>query len=311
MLPARLVSLVALAAAALCAHADFRPALARLELDRGRVLPGTAVRATYTFLANEPADRQLMVFVHLIPLGEGFQIGGDFQPGLPTSSWPAGAFVRETHPIPIPANAAPGRYRVALGLYDRYNGPRIELANSDRSLGDYRYAVGEIDVLAPGAEAPAEPVAFEVLPVDESRLRDRSLMQRAEPTDPVVLRSDALRVVLDRADALPVAYELPDGVRLPGEPAGLRPSIVLFRSAPRGTVACEAGATSVHASDTEAAFRFEVAYEGTPAVAFVLRYRLEASTLSVTLEETSEQPGYELIEARLAALASVRADGPA
>ena len=301
--------IIALVVASPWARADFRPAIARVDLDRRQALPGSTIRATYTFLADESADRHLMVFVHLVPQGEGLQFGADFQPSLPTSSWPSGAFVREQHPIPVPPNAAPGRYRIALGLYDRYNGPRIELANSDRDLGDRRYAVGEIEVLPQGAVAPAMPATLEVLPVDESRLCDRSRMRRGEPTDPVILRSDVLQVTLDRADALPVAFELPDGARLRGEPSGLRPTVVLSRHTPRGTMAREWAAVLVRASAAEAVFRFEAAYEGTPAASFVLRYRLAASTLTVTLEGIAEQPGFELIEVRLPALASVRAGG--
>jgi hypothetical protein len=303
---------LALTAALGGARADFRPAIARVDLDRLQAAPGGTIRATYVFLANEPADRQLTVFVHLIPLGEGFQFGGDFLPSLPTSSWPAGAFVCEQHPIPIPPTAEPGRYRVALGLYDRYNGPRIALANDDRDLGDQRYAVGEVEVVPAGAEPPPKPTRFEVLPVDESRLCDRARMRRKEPTDPIVLRSKELTVLLDRRDAVPFAYELPDGARLLGEPSGLRPTVVLSRSTPRATVARETCAASVKASQTEARFLFATEHEGAPAAQFTLCYLLSANVLTVTLEDIAQPAGHHLIEVRLPALASVRAaDGAA
>ena len=42
--------------AAIAVRAEFRPALARMELDRGQILPGETIRATYTAKLTLPTN---------------------------------------------------------------------------------------------------------------------------------------------------------------------------------------------------------------------------------------------------------------
>jgi hypothetical protein len=125
----------------LAANADFKPAVARLALNRDRVQPGGTVQATYTFRSSGPSLVELSAFVHVVR-PDGRHIGADFSPTLPTTEWPANGFVREgPFPIVLPADATPGKYQVWVGLFS--SSERIELDNADRQRGSREYHVGE------------------------------------------------------------------------------------------------------------------------------------------------------------------------
>ena len=150
--------------------AEFRPALARVELDRGRVAPGQTIQATYTFLPSGPAEGDFRVFVHIKRPHGGGDIGADFEPALCTLDWPTGKFVCEgPHPIVIPPDAKPGKYPILVGIYG-HNSPRVELNNPDRHQGDRRYLVGHLEVAAADSEVKGKPVCFEILPVNPEKL---------------------------------------------------------------------------------------------------------------------------------------------
>ncbi len=83
----------------LAANADFKPAVARLALDRDREQPGGTVQATYTFRSSGPSLVELSAFVHVVR-PDGRHIGADFSPDLPATEWPKKGFVREG-PFPI------------------------------------------------------------------------------------------------------------------------------------------------------------------------------------------------------------------
>jgi hypothetical protein len=113
--------------------AEFKPAVARLALDRDRVPPGGTLQATYTFRSRGQAAEDLTVFVHVVR-PDGRHIGADFSPDLPVTKWPANGFVREgPFPIAVPADAAPGKYRVWVGLFSSRE--RIELDNTELLRG--------------------------------------------------------------------------------------------------------------------------------------------------------------------------------
>ena len=154
----------------LAANAGFKPGVARVELDQNCAQPGGMIHATYTFHATGPAPEEFSVFVHVIR-PDGRHLGADFDPGLPTTNWPAEGFVREgPFPIRLPADAAPGKYQVWVGFYSTGAGQRIELANTDRERGSREYHVGDFEVLAAGAVVEPKPVAFDWLPVVETRM---------------------------------------------------------------------------------------------------------------------------------------------
>ena len=109
-------------------RAEFRPALARMELDRGQIAPGQTVRAVYTFRSNRPSQSDMTVFVHVVR-PDGQRIGADFEPELSTTEWRADRFVQEgPQPIVVPAGSPPGKYRVLVGSQADWTNPTSELA---------------------------------------------------------------------------------------------------------------------------------------------------------------------------------------
>jgi hypothetical protein len=152
------------------AQADFHPAVARVTLDRNRVMPGGTLQAVYTFRSGGPAPVELEVFVHVVR-PDGRHLGADFSPDLPTTEWPAAGFVREgPFPIAVPADAAPGKYQVWVGLFSPGSGERIELGNADRQRGSREYHLGDFEVVPAGTAADPKPAVFDWLPVDETRV---------------------------------------------------------------------------------------------------------------------------------------------
>jgi len=152
------------------APAEFRPAIARLALDRRQALPGQVLQATYTFRSSGPAGSDLTVFVHVVR-PDGRHIGADFEPDLPTTEWPKNGFVREgPFPINVPEDAAAGKYEVWVGMFSPDGGERIEINNADRHRGHREYHVGEFEVVAAGGKAEVKPAVFSWLPVDETMI---------------------------------------------------------------------------------------------------------------------------------------------
>jgi hypothetical protein len=173
------------------ACADFRPALARLDLDRSQVTPGGTIKASYTFCSNGPSQEDMAVFVHVVR-PDGQRIGADFDPELATMDWPADRFVQEgPQPIAIPAGSPPGKYRVLVGMFSPSGGSRVELANADRHQGEREYLAGEFEVFADGAQIKARPVKFELLAVDEAKVVKKPADQPGKKTlDRIILSID-------------------------------------------------------------------------------------------------------------------------
>ena len=184
----------------LAANATFKPAIARVALDRNCVLPGGTIRATYTFQAAGRAAEELSVFVHVIR-PDGRHMGADFSPALPSTEWPAEGFVREgPFPIMLPADATSGQYQVWVGLYSTASGERIELGNTERERGSREYYVGDFEVVAAGTEAEQKPVVFGWLTVDETRVASAPTVV-AQPGEK---RLERLTVAVDRKVLNPV-----------------------------------------------------------------------------------------------------------
>ena len=120
---------------------------------------------------------------------------------------------------------------------------------------------------------------------------------RQQPRDSIQLKSTRLEAILDPDDALPYRFNMLDtGESFWGEDSGKKIAITIFRAAPRGFAAMEGRAASVEVTPTQADFRFDLAYEGQPAVSFVLRYALAEAGVQISLEQVKERDGYELID---------------
>jgi len=83
--------------------------------------PGEVVTLTLYWEAREAPAVDYQVFVHL--LGEGLEpvaqgdappLGGDY----PTGLWAPGEVIVDPHPLLLPEDLPPGRYRLSVGMYD-------------------------------------------------------------------------------------------------------------------------------------------------------------------------------------------------
>lgn len=136
---------------------------------------------------------------------------------------------------------------------------------------------------------------------------------RKQPLHPVVLRSPALEVILDRADGLPYEYRLlPDGVRFRGEDFGVQVAALIYARSGQNFSSIPLAAAKVTSTPKQADFYFQVNIEQKPAASFVLRYTLDAATVHVTVEDVQEAEDHQLIEIAMPCLATIREeDGPA
>ncbi len=98
-----------------------------------RVHPGGTLPLTLTWQGDGPTDIDYTVFVHLVG-PDGLPHGQlDVFPGggsAPTSSWAPGQVVVDELVLPIAADAAPGTYHVAVGLYDAASGGRLPVVDA-------------------------------------------------------------------------------------------------------------------------------------------------------------------------------------
>lgn len=94
------------------------------------VSPGEAIPLTLTWQAQTAIDTDYKIFVQLRDAAHNTLVSADHQPYLgylPTSSWPAGAVVRYTIWLELPADLPPGEYPVYVGLYHPATGERLTI----------------------------------------------------------------------------------------------------------------------------------------------------------------------------------------
>jgi hypothetical protein len=114
-----------------------------------------------------------------------------------------------------------------------------------------------------------------------------------------------LKVTLDGADGVPYRYEY-GGQAIWGEDAGSPIEAIVCRLNPRGYRTVALKAASVARTVRGVRFTFDVPWDDRVAVQFSIHYALEDASLTVTMEQVKEHAGFELIEAALPSLASVR-----
>lgn len=98
--------------------------------------PGQRYDFTLQWAAAEPLTADYQVFVHLraadgsqsIAQADGPPLGGWY----PTSWWPVGEVVVDRRSFALPADVAPGRYTLVVGLYDLASGRRV---GNEHALG--------------------------------------------------------------------------------------------------------------------------------------------------------------------------------
>lgn len=129
---------------------------------------------------------------------------------------------------------------------------------------------------------------------------------RRTPAAPLILQSSAVKIILDPQDGLPYEYHLsPDG-RISGELFGQQVRATLCEKNTWTFPSFDVQPSNNHIGSDRVDFQFSVQQRAQPAAQFAIRYQLSAATLTVTLENVHEFPGFELIEVALPCLAAAR-----
>ena len=117
--------------------------LLRAELAQAAARPGAAVGVAVTWRVLAPAGGDYTTFVHLGDPTQPPLATGDAPPlqgHYPTRYWAAGEVIEDSYEIVLPADLAPGRYPVWLGLYNESG--RLPLTVDGQRQGNDAYLVG-------------------------------------------------------------------------------------------------------------------------------------------------------------------------
>jgi hypothetical protein len=106
---------------------------------------GEEVQVTLNWRALAATAANYVVFVHLLDAHGALIAQRDAPPlngARPTFQWEPGEWVEDRIALQVPADAAPGEYRLAIGLYDGGTGRRLPLTAPDGThLADDRLLV--------------------------------------------------------------------------------------------------------------------------------------------------------------------------
>lgn len=120
------------------------------KLDDVTVAPGESLTLRLNWKALDFIHQDYTVFVHLVgPDGRPI-VQGDSQPMhgfIPTSYWPPHQKMADDHMLTIPADAAPGEYRLLVGWYDLESLQRLPMTQGQKAIGD-AYQVATVTVQA-------------------------------------------------------------------------------------------------------------------------------------------------------------------
>lgn len=106
------------------------------EADRGTLRPGETLHITFRWQALRPVQNRYSVFVHLVNASGQIVTQDDSEPARgsrPTTTWAAGEVIPDAHTLTLPASAAPGEYRVLVGLYLPEANERVPVVQSGRA----------------------------------------------------------------------------------------------------------------------------------------------------------------------------------
>jgi hypothetical protein len=96
--------------------------------DQGAPQPGATWTLQLIWGLQAKAPLNLTMFAHLLA-PDGTRVAQVDLP-YPTASWASGSYQTTNLPIDIPAGAAPGEYRLVVGLYDPASGQRAMLSGA-------------------------------------------------------------------------------------------------------------------------------------------------------------------------------------
>lgn len=123
-------------------------ALSGFELPADAVSPGSVASVSlYWQILKKPAA-DYTVFIHVLNEHGELVTQFDRPPGggtMPTSTWQVGQTLRDTYPLPIPADVAAGTYTVRVGMYTWPSLERLPVTLDAQLIGD-SVALGHIVV---------------------------------------------------------------------------------------------------------------------------------------------------------------------
>jgi hypothetical protein len=133
----------------------------RLDATGGAELPaltpGADLAVSLLWQAQRPMTTSYTVFVHFVD-AQGRRLAQDdaipFGGIYPTTRWAAGELVRDVHTLRLPADLAPGRYLLRVGLYRSGDQRRLPLVTGGDSLALAALRVGPPVICAPSVSAP-------------------------------------------------------------------------------------------------------------------------------------------------------------
>ncbi|HXJ05356.1 MAG TPA: endo-alpha-N-acetylgalactosaminidase family protein [Candidatus Acidoferrum sp.] len=136
---------------------------------------------------------------------------------------------------------------------------------------------------------------------------DSSYSERSRPSQPVILESSKLELLLDRGDGVPFEYRLRSAKQVfRGEDSGQPIAATVCRLNDWYFSNVSVTAADVKTSENRADFRFEASLDQKLATTFVVRYALVDAAIYITLEDIRELPGFELIDVALPRLVTLR-----
>ena len=134
---------------------------------------------------------------------------------------------------------------------------------------------------------------------------------RIAPEHPIVLHSELLEVTLDGDDGLPFQYRYkPTGATLRGDDYGQKITTTIcnidswdfFEVTPSVTLADLPAEIATHEAD----FNFTVKEGPEVYATFRIRYQLRGASLFILMDTINERPGFQLLDAAMPHLATVR-----
>lgn len=117
--------------------------------------PGQTVYLDLFWRVEQPIDRRLTVFAHLLGTAHNPATGGpvwaghDSEPlmgAVPITQWPGDAVIVDRHPLTLDSGTPAGEYQIEIGLYDTATGDRLPVAEDGADTAGRRLLLGTVPV---------------------------------------------------------------------------------------------------------------------------------------------------------------------
>ncbi len=296
----------------------FAPQIVRIIFHNSTAAPGEGFKVDLHWqnIGDEPSERDYWIFVHFRPesdLEEPYPPGGfswEFPPARNTTRWQTGFVVKEEGCFfRVPQDIEPGRYTVLVGLYDRDGGwKRIPLMNKTRDVGEHRYKVGQVTVVAKPGQ-PSKLLAYRLI------WRVREAAPETEIREPRYITRGRLGVGFDPGKPVVRAWQV-NGVSVPigGDPAMQGPEaefVSLEDKRQHSSLALDADwfFNSRIAGDT-ALYKCRLRWKSKEVARFDIRYQVDRTNLNIKIGAVHEAEGFHLISVTLPSVVSVPETAP-